>query len=168
MSEFKDNIQKLHSHHNFKITNSYGCRDYYKYYKKHQKSDLPEKLFRLILEDIFEQLYAKYLSKYLRVKLPSKMGDIFIKKFEFKVYQRKDGSYTKRTPVDWPKTVDLWENDPEAYKDKVVVKHELPYYHHLFYKTYRQDFKNHQVFQLKTCRKLNKKIHQQMTLHKFF
>jgi hypothetical protein len=96
------------------------------------------------------------------------MGELFIGKFEYQVQQRKDGSYYKRTPVDWGQTLTLWENDPESFKDKVVVKHELPYYHYLFYKTYRQDFRNHQVFALKTCRKLNKKIHQQMTLHKFF
>ena len=168
MSEFKNRVRKASGNHYFKITNSYGCRDYYKYYKKKTNKDLPEHLFRLVLEDVFEQLFREYLSKYLRVKLPSKMGELFVREFSYEVQQRKDGSYYKRTPVDWPKTLDLWESDPESFKNKVVVKHELPYYNYLFYKTYTQDFRNHQVFKLKTCRKLNKKIHQQMTLHKFF
>ncbi len=126
MSEFTDNIKRIHGKRNFKITNSYGCRDYYKYFKRKRKSNIPEALFHKILEAAIDQIFEQYLALYLRVKLPSKMGELFIKQFEFEIEQRSNGVYFKRTPVDWGKTIWLWEVDPEAYAQRAVVKHELP------------------------------------------
>lgn len=163
MTEFIDKVKRIHDHHHFKITNSYGCRQYYRYYKCKRKSKLPEATFRKILIDIIQQIIDDFLMNYLRVSLPHKMGELYIKQFELNVYKAPDGKYKKRTPVHWGNTLKLWESDPEAYANKTLVKASHPHYHTLMYETHYGSFHNRRMFQLRTCRELNKRIFKQLT-----
>ena len=159
---------KLDGHRVHIVTNSYGCRHYYRYHIHKRNKKLPEVLFRKVLIDIFEQLVDTYLMKYLRIKLPFRMGEVFIKQYDAKVKQRPDGSYTKNLPVNWKKTVDFWESDSEAYKNRIRVYNDIPKYHRIIYETRRGSFNNHQLFKLHVCRSLNRKIYNQLTLNKKF
>lgn len=168
MSSFKDNIKKVKGKRHSKIKNSYGCEDYQIFYNRKHNKKIKLSLFSKILRDCINQIIDEHLMKYLTVRLPSKMGELHIEKFSYKPRQREDGTWMKIVPVDWGKTLELWENDTEAKENKILVKYDIPYYHTLLYETNRWDFYNHQFYKLKTCRSLNKRIHQELTLNNKF
>lgn len=168
MSDFIRNVQKLNNKRKWKITNSYGCRYYYQYHIHKRNKKFPEALFRQILIDIMEQLIDDYLLKYLRVKLPYRMGELFIKQYDPKVKQLPNGKYVKNVPVNWRKTLEFWESDSEAYEKRILVHNDIPSYHRIIYETKNGSFHNHHMFKLHICRELNRKIYNKLTLNKNF
>jgi len=168
MTDFFKQVQKLNDKRNFKINNSYGCRYYYQHHIHKRKKKFPEYLFRQILMDIMEQLIENYLLKYLRVKFPYRMGEIFIKQYDAKVKQLPNGKYVKNVPVNWKKTLEFWQDDKEAYDNRILVYNDIPSYHRVIYETKRGCFHNHYLFKLHICRNLNRKIYNKLTLNKNF
>ena len=52
------------------------------------------------------------------------MGTVELRKFEASVKVDDEGKVHTNLPIDWEKTLELWYEDEEAYKNKTLVKME--------------------------------------------
>lgn len=143
-----------------KIRNSYGVYDYYKFYRKERPEDkkwyLSEKQYYTILREINKRI-AKELSFGGSISFPYNMG-----KVELIRAKRKDslvdGKLVTKRPIDWDRTLRLWYEDEEAYKNKTLLRTEYEYADKLLYRKDATQFKFMRYYDFTPCRDLNLKI----------
>jgi len=58
------------------------------------------------------------------VKLPYRMGELLVGQFEGGARFNKEGKLKIGYSIDWDKTIELWHEDEEAARDKILVRHE--------------------------------------------
>lgn len=125
LSEFKKNIRKVKSNRNHKVRNSLGVYDAYKYYRKNKPDDkryiLTESQYFSIIRKI-NNLFAKELSLGYSIKLPLRMGELELRKYDRQVYFDNNGKLHTNLPIDWDNTLELWYNDEEALKNKTLLR----------------------------------------------
>ena len=70
----------------------------------------------------------------------------------------EDGKLKTNLPIDWNKTLDLWKEDNEAFRDKTLLRYELDYIYKLKYNPYKAKFNNKTIFQFKFIRDIKQGI----------
>ena len=81
--------------------------------------------FHSIIRSI-NQLLADELKEGRTVKFPFYMGQLELRKIERGV-KMVDGNLKVTYPVNWHGTLKLWYEDEEARKNKILLRHEVPY-----------------------------------------
>jgi len=104
-----------------KIVANYGTNDYFKYYKK-QKGRLERTPFAAILRDCNKALVEEILKEAEEFTLPCNMGRISFRKRKNKAYLSKEGIRSNAL-VDWKATMELWQRDLNAHRNKIMVKY---------------------------------------------
>ena len=103
-----------------------GSKDIYNQFKKDKKElvekyDITRGKFSSICKELNEMFFKEVL-KNNPWKLPLNLGVIEIRKFKLKPRLTEDGELDKKTVVlDYKKTNDLWERDPEAKRKKKLI-----------------------------------------------
>lgn len=127
LGEFKKRIKKVNQPREYKVRNSLGVYDSYKYYRKNKPDSkeyvLTESQYFAIIRKINLHLVDELLLGH-DVKLPKSMGTIEIRKFDRGAKIGKDGKIHTNLPIDWDKTLELWYNDKEALEEKILVRVE--------------------------------------------
>ena len=127
LREFKRRIRKVNQSRKYKVRNSLGVYDGYKYYRKNKPDSkeyvLTESQYFSIIRKINLHLVDELLLGH-DVRLPKSMGTIEIRKYDRKIRLGKDGKIHTNLPIDWDKTLKLWYEDEEAFKDKTLVRAE--------------------------------------------
>lgn len=127
LEEFKRRIKKVNQPREYKVRNSLGVYDGYKYYRKNKPDSkeyvLTESQYFAIIRKI-NLLLVDELLLGNDVRLPKSMGTIEVRKFDRGAKIGKDGKIHINLPIDWDKTLKLWYEDDESYKDKVLVRME--------------------------------------------
>lgn len=143
---------------NFKIRNSWGVYDAYKWIRKHGWSYIEKPLaehdFYVIIRSI-NDLLAKRLGLGEPVNFPFKMGCLELRKYECGA-QLFNGKLKVTYPIDWKKTLSLWHSEKSALKDKLLVRKEQKWIYHIKYCKQRANYENKVFYQF--C--LNRKIKQ--------
>ena len=110
-----------------RVSNSYGVYDYFKFYRRNREKGskwaISEKNYYALLRQV-NQILATELIEKGKLELPYKMGVVEYRKLPYNVHQNKSGRYVSNAKVNWDKTFELWYNDEQAYKDKILIKHE--------------------------------------------
>jgi hypothetical protein len=155
--EFRNKVKNVTSKRNYKITGSYGVYDSYKYIRSHKWLDigrpLTEKEFYSIIRTINKYL-AKELLKGKDIKFPCKMGRLEIRKYPVS-YRMKNNKLVTNLPVDWDKTLKLWYEDEEAYKNKTLIKMEEKELFKIFYNKRIANYNNKTFFEFSPNRELS-------------
>lgn len=123
--EFRIGVLKANQKkHHFKVHNSYGTKDAYRWAMKHRqiRRDLSETNFRVIINALNQSLQDQLLQG-KDVNLPERMGRIEIRKYDTHV-GFEDGKVVTNLSVDWDKTLRLWYEDKEAYMNRTLVRCE--------------------------------------------
>lgn len=111
----------------YKIKNSWGVYDYYKYYRKNKPKDrkfvLTESQYFAIIRRT-NQMLAENLLNYSFIQLPLHFGRIEIRKIDATPRIGRTGEKIHNRIVDWDKTLKLWYEDPQAYTDRILIRHE--------------------------------------------
>lgn len=127
LGEFKRRIKKVNQPRECKVRNSWGVYDGYKYYRKNKPNSkeyiLTESQYFSIIRKINLHLVDELLLGN-DVKLPKSMGTIEIRKYDRRIRLGKNGKIRTNLPIDWDKTLKLWYEDEEAFKDKTLVRIE--------------------------------------------
>lgn len=127
LGEFKKRIKKVNQPRKYKVRNSLGVYDGYKYYRKNKPDSkeyvLTESQYFSIIRKINLHLVDELLLGH-DVKLPKSMGTIEIRKYNRRVKLGKDGKIYTNLPINWDKTLKLWYEDEEAFRDKTLVRVE--------------------------------------------
>jgi len=129
METYKDfRVKTINKERHFKVKNSWGVYDYYKYYRKNRPKDkkfiLTEKQFYAFFRRV-NQLLAEEFVRTQHLEFPNRMG-------ELEMLQKKlrsffvDGKLKTNRPVDWDATLKLWYEDKEACDSKLLVRRDAP------------------------------------------
>ena len=124
--DFLNSIKKVNEPRKYKVNNSLGVYDAYKFLRKRKWADigrcLTEHEFYSIIRKVNDYLADSFLHGN-DIKLPHRMGRIELRKYDVRV--SCDGEKVKTNlPIDWDRTLKLWYEDEEAYKKKTLVKVE--------------------------------------------
>lgn len=158
--EFLDEIKKVKGPRNHKVKNSYGIYDGFKFYRKSKPKDpkyvLTESQYFAITRKVNE-LLVEALSKAEDVILPFRLGRIEVRKYESKITW--DGKKVKSNlPIDWDRTLKLWYEDKEAYKNKTLIKVEEKEIYKIYYNRNVANYTNKSFYQFNFNRELKKKL----------
>lgn len=145
-----------------KVRPGYGINDYYNFFKKKSKHDIPKDKFRKILKEFNEAMIKEIVLENYEFKLPYRLGTLGLRKFKPKLQLDKDNKLINHNPPDFKKTRELWEKDPIAREKKILVrhlnKHTNGYIFEIRYFTKNALFKNKTSYKFTPVRKVNQFI----------
>lgn len=141
-------ILKLHNSRNYKITNSLGVYDIYKYIRKHKWYNIgcpvTEKQFYAIIRQVNLLLIDKLINEG-EIKLPKRMGKLELRKVKNEA-KFVNGKLIVNYPIDWNKTIDLWIKDSNAQKQKLLIRDTSRHYSFYVYYNKRKANYNNKSF----------------------
>lgn len=150
LEEFKRRIRKVNHPRKYKISNSLGVYDAYKYYRKNKPKDkqyiLSESQYFAIIRKINLLLIEEILSGD-DIKLPLHMGIIELRKYNTNIRIDKDGKIHTNLPIDWNKTLELWYEDQEAFKNRTLVKVEEKEIFKIYYNKETANYNNKSFYE---------------------
>lgn len=113
----------------YAIRKSWGVYDFFKFYRKNKPSEekwiLTESQYFAIFRRVNE-LLVDTLIMTGRVEFPYRMGELILVKREGKTIITPEGKRKQVRRIDWDKTLTLWYDDAEAYKNKTLIYYETP------------------------------------------
>ena len=160
MDEFRRKVLKVDGPRKHKVRNSWGIYDAYKYTRKNKWFDIgqpvTEHQFYSIIRKINNYL-ADLLLQGHDIELPCRMGTIEVRKYDASI-SIKDGKVRSNLPVDWDRTLKLWSEDEEAYKERTLIKVEEKEIFSVFYSRTRANYKNKSFYEFRPNRQLKLRI----------
>ena len=162
--EFKSEVQHLSSPRKHKVTNSTGVYSAYKWIRKNRWLNigrcLTEHEFYSIIRKVNDYLSDSFLHGN-DIKLPHRMGRIELRKYDARI--NLDGEKVKTNlPIDWDKTLKLWYEDEEAYKEKTLVKVEEKEIFKVYYNKQLANYNNQVFYEFNVNRELKKRLKQRI------
>ena len=169
MDEFRRKVLKVDHSRNHKVKNSIGVYDIYKHIRKNKWYDIGQPItehqFYTIIREV-NNVLADNLLKGNDIVFPNKMGRLEVRKFE-PIIRFDDNKLTVRLPIDWDRTLKLWLEDEEAYKERTLVKMEEKEIFKVCYNKTRADFPNKGFYQLQINRDLKTALKKKIKLGNF-
>lgn len=157
---FLNEVKKVKNSRNHKIKNSYGIYDGFKFYRRNKPKDskyvITESQYFAITRKVNNYL-VELLAKGEDITLPFRLGRLEIRKYEPKITW--DGKKVKSNlPIDWNKTLRLWYEDSESFKNKTLIKVEEKEIYKIYYNKNLANYTNKSFYQFNFNRELKKKL----------
>lgn len=169
MDEFRRKVLKVDHSRNHKVKNSIGVYDIYKHIRKNKWYDIGQPItehqFYTIIREV-NNVLADNLLKGNDIVFPNKMGRLEVRKFK-PIIRFDNNKLTVRLPIDWDRTLKLWSEDEEAYKERTLVKMEEKEIFKVCYNKTRADFPNKGFYQLQINRDLKIALKKKIKLGNF-
>lgn len=145
----------------YNIRNSWGVYDFYKYYRKTKPKDPKFIISDVQYYSIFRRVNELLVDSLVRtgeLDFPYKMGKLIVLKKTLKSWIAPNGNrYTSRR-VNWDKTLELWYNDEEAYRNKTLLYYESDERLTIRYNKTRAEFKNKYYYEFKPSRDIDRRV----------
>lgn len=123
--DFKNKILKRTDSRHHRIKHSNGIKGAYKYFRKlypnEYKSINEAKLGKIVRT--INLLFVDQLLKSGKITLPLQMGEIEIRKRPVTI-DYNNGKLKTNLKIDWNRTLDLWAEDEEAFRNKTLLRME--------------------------------------------
>lgn len=162
-SEFIKRIKKVTGHRKHSVTNSLGVRDAMNHYRKNRPKEssfvLSPSQYYSIIRKVNEML-GEQLLKGCSIKLPYRMGSLYIVKKLRQPKLNEAGKLVYRVPIDWDATLKLWYESEEDLKNKTLIKVEDKNGYKFHYERKHTDYENQSVTQFLPTRALKLKLKQ--------
>lgn len=156
---FREEILKLRSHHHHKITNCIGIKDMLKWFTKNKwfgLKEIKEKQLRDIIRNVHLEIVEE-LFKGNIIVFPWGMGSIYIKKIKTFV-DYANGRMITNYPVNWKATLELWEHDLNARKNKTLIRFDDKNSFKFVYAKLKASYKNRLYYSIAFNRKLKLRL----------
>ena len=164
MDDFRKKVLKLDKPRQHKVNNSLGVYDAYKWIRKNKWLDIgrpiTEHEFYTIIRQV-NNLLAENFLKGRDIVLPHRLGTIELRKYETKM-SFNNGKLHTNLPIDWDRTLKLWAEDEEAYKEKMLVKVEEKEIFKVFYNKGKANYNNKSFYEFNVNRDLKKRLKQRI------
>lgn len=164
INEFRKKVLKLNQTRKYKIKNSLGVYDAYKWIRKNKWLNIGEPVtqhqFYYIVRNINNCL-AENLLLGEDIVFPQRMGSLELRKYDAKISFNNNKLVTN-LPIDWNRTINLWQEDEEAYKNKTLVKMEEKEIFKVYYNKKRANYNNKSFMRFHVNRSLKVKIKQRI------
>lgn len=145
----------------YNIRNSWGVYDFYKYYRKTKPKDPKFIISDVQYYAIFRRVNELLVDSLVRtgeLEFPYKMGKLIVFKKTLGSWIAPNGNrYTSRK-VNWDKTLELWYNDEEAYKNKTLLYFENDERLTIRYNKTKAEFKNKYYYEFKPSRDIDRRV----------
>ena len=165
LKEFKKKIRKANNHRVYSIRNSLGVYDAYKYYRKNKPKDkqyiLSESQYFSIIRRVNLLLIEQLLNNN-DVILPCRVGAIELRKFGSTFSIDNKGKVKTNLPIDWNKTLELWYEDEEAYKNRTLIKMEEKEIFKIYYNKWSANYENRSFYEFIFNKDLKTKLKQKI------
>lgn len=164
MDEFRRQLLKVDKPRKHKIRNSLGTYDAYKYIRKNKWFDIgqpvTEHQFYSIIRGMNNLLAEELLNEH-DIVLPCKMGVIEVRKYDARI-SIKEGKIKTNLPVDWDRTLKLWSEDEEAYKERILIKMEEKEIFKVCYNRIKANYNNKSFYEFVVNRGLKRRLKQRI------
>lgn len=156
MNQFRKNILKVTDSRKHKVRGSYGIYDSYKWIRKNKwlniGQPLTEHQFYKIIRTINNYLGDSLIQGH-DIHLPCSMGTLETRKYDVS-FKFENGKVKTNLPIDWDKTLKLWAEDEEAFKEKTLVKMEEKEIFRVYYNRAKADYNNKSFYEFNINRDL--------------
>lgn len=164
MDDFRRSILKVDGPRKHKVNNSNGVYQAYKYIRKNKWFDigrpLTEHEFYTIVRQVNNYLADELLHGH-DITLPHRLGRIELRKYDARI-TINDGVLKTSLPVDWDRTLKLWSEDEEAYKERTLVKMEEKEIFKVFYNRRNANYENKSFYEFEVNRDLKRRLKQKI------
>lgn len=164
MDEFRREVLKVNGPRLHRIRNSLGTYDAYKWIRKNKWLNigrpLTEHEFYTIVRQV-NNLLAENILNGEDIVLPHRLGRIELRKYDTRI-SLKDGKLVTNLPIDWDRTLKLWSEDEEAYKDRTLVKMEEKETFKVFYNKGTALYANKSFMQFEVNRDIKRRLKQKI------
>ena len=164
MDEFRRKVLKVDGPRKHKVRNSNGVYDSYKWIRKNKWLDIGRPLTEHEFYSIVRQvnnLLAEVLLSGGDIILPHRLGTIELRKYDTKI-SICNGKVVTNLPIDWDRTLKLWSEDEEAYKERALVKMEEKETFKIFYNKRNANYNNKSFMQFEVNRDLKRRLKQKI------
>ena len=169
MDDFRRKVLKVDKPRTHKVRNSHGVYSAYKWIRRNKWLDigrtLTEHEFYSIIRKVNDYL-ANSLINGEDITFPNRMGTLELRKYR-PTLSVKDNKLKSTLPIDWDRTLKLWSEDEEAYKERTLVKMEEKEIFKVCYNKTRADFPNKGFYQLQINRDLKIALKKKIKLGNF-
>ena len=152
-NDFRDSIKNVKGSRNHKVKGSYGMVDYYKYYREiftNTDNLLTRKQYSKVIKLINSKL-TELLINGNKVVFPCNMGFIELVKCHPTI-DIVDGKVRTTLPIDWDKTLRLWNSDADSFNKKRFVRTTNPEIYKVIYDKHNAKFKNKIFYKFRITR----------------
>ena len=167
--EFRNNVRRLNDVRNHKIKNSYGVYDAFKWERKNGWKNIgrsvKEKEYYKIIRKVNDYL-ADILIDTGKLVLPNRMGTIEARKYQ-PILNIKDGKVITTRPIDWDKTLKMWYEYPETFKNKQLVRQESEFVFKFVYDKSQAKYKNKGYYSFNVNRSIKRIVSNKIKLGNF-
>lgn len=164
MNDFRKKVLKIGEPRKHKVNNSLGVYDAYKFLRKRKWIDIGRALTEHEFYSIIRQVNNLLADNILlgeEVVLPHRMGRLELRKYNTKV-SIDNGKLVANLPIDWDRTLKLWAEDKEAYKDKILIKIEDKEVFKIFYNKKTANYENKSFMLYEPNRDLKRRLKQRI------
>ena len=162
--DFLSSVRKLNEPRVHKVNNSLGVYDAYKWLRKNKWLNigrpLTEHEFYSIIRRVNNYLAEGFLNGQ-DIKFPHRMGQLELRKYDVR-FSIENGKVKTNLPIDWDRTLKLWYEDEEAYKEKTLVKVEEKEIYKVYYNKQLADYQNMVFYEFNVNRELKRSIKQRI------
>lgn len=166
--DFIKDVKKVTKERHHKVTNSYGSKDAFRYYRKIKPDDskyvLTDCQYLRIIRLINDQLRSNLIAG-KDVILPEKMGRLELRKRTNKV-KFVEGKMDINYPVDWNATLKLWYDNPSSKAKKQLVRQEAKETFRVFYNRSKANYNNKSFYEFNTNRDIKLGLKRNIKLNK--
>ena len=170
LNEFRKKVLKVENEkHHFKITNSNGIKEAWRWIRKNKWLDIGQPVTELELGTIVKAInltLQDQLLKGMDITLPHRMGRIEIRKFIAKL-DCEDGKIVTNLPIDWKRTIDLWWEDEKCYESKTLIRYEDKERFTIYYNKGFANFSNKTFYKFVPTRTIKRRLKQQIINGRF-
>lgn len=160
MNDFRKKVLKVNSSRKHKINNSLGIYDAYKWIRKNKWLDIGRPLTEHEFYTIIRQVNKCLANELLQgndIVFPHRMGRLELRKYNSKV-EFHDGELKTNLPIDWNRTLELWENDKDSYDRKVLVRTEERELFKILYNKKTANYNNKTFYDFEVNREIKKEL----------
>jgi hypothetical protein len=167
-NDFIKDIKKVHHNRKHKVTNSYGSKDAFHYYRKIKPEDSKYvltdcqylKIIRLINNRLRDKLIAGK-----DVILPEKMGMLELRKYTPTI-KFENGKLKTSLPVNWYETLKLWYENSQSKQRKQLVRQENTFNFKVHYNRTKANYNNKTFYEFHTNRDIKVGLKKNINLNK--
>lgn len=164
IEDFRREVLKIDQPRKHSVNKSLGVYDAYKYIRKNKWFDigrpLTEHEFYTIIRQI-NNLLADNLLHGKDVDFPNRMGTLELRKYEKRITFDGNTVHTN-LPIDWDRTLKLWAEDSESYRDKVLIRVEEDEIFKVFYNRGTANYNNKSFYEFDVNRDLKRRLKQRI------
>lgn len=155
--EFKNKIKKVTGDRNHKVKNSLGVYDAYKYYRRNKPKDpkfiLTESQYFAIIRLINNTIAQSIIDGH-DFTIPFNLGTLEIRKFDRNITFDSNGNIQTNLPIDWDKTLKLWYEDKNSFKQKKLIRVNTMEIFTIYYNRGKANYNNKSFYEFRINRKL--------------